>query len=191
MYFHLCEKFSNIMSVQKLFDPKSIDLREELLAPLIESYRNHYVVDLSDTAANDATLKTLAYRWRVRSFNFSKTDITDAGLVHVGQHKDLRLLDLSHTRVGDEGLKSLEVLKNLLSLDLSDTRVTPSAAKRLAERMPKTKIVHQGLLRDKSMSPSVLVRFIEGFSKIPLPLPLGQAFRRIKRCADRDFESER
>jgi Leucine-rich repeat (LRR) protein len=56
--------------------------------------------------------------------DFSRTEVTDADLVHLKRLTSLRVVDLSGTRVTDAGLEHLKGLTRLFSLSLVGTQVT-------------------------------------------------------------------
>jgi internalin A len=64
-------------------------------------------------------------------------DVTDFGMVHVGQIKSLETLSLVKTGVTDEGLRDLEGLENLRVLQLDNTTVSKKAVEALRQKLPK------------------------------------------------------
>lgn len=81
-------------------------------------------------------------------------NITDAGLVHVGNLKHLRYLDLSSTKIGDAGVAHLRHLSNLEHLDLMHyTKITNAGLAHLVGlnkleylRISFTKVGDRGLV---------------------------------------------
>ncbi len=61
---------------------------------------------------------------KVRRLVLSKTQVTDAGLVHLKRFHKLEDLELEHTQVTDAGLQHLKGLVTLQILYLNDTQVT-------------------------------------------------------------------
>ena len=61
---------------------------------------------------------------QLRVLSLAKTNVTDAGLIHLRGLSQLVGLDLSQTKVTNTGLVHLEGLKHLDSLGLADTQVT-------------------------------------------------------------------
>ncbi|MBL4886165.1 MAG: hypothetical protein JKY95_16740 [Planctomycetaceae bacterium] len=76
----------------------------------------------------------------VQSVDFSRTGITDAGLVHLKGMTNLEYLDLEGTKVSDAGLVHLKGLTGLRRLHLEDTKVTKEGVKELQTALPKCKI---------------------------------------------------
>ncbi|MFI5382045.1 MAG: hypothetical protein ACHRHE_22345, partial [Tepidisphaerales bacterium] len=68
------------------------------------------------------------------------TQVSDAGLVHIGELKGLQCLVLSGPKVTDAGLVHLKQLKSLQWLDLHYTKVTEVGAKALQASLPGTTI---------------------------------------------------
>lgn len=69
---------------------------------------------------------------KLREFTLLDSQITDAGLKHIGQLRQLKSLNLSaflHSNITDTGMKELERLNELETLDLSGTRVTDAGLK--------------------------------------------------------------
>ena len=67
------------------------------------------------------------------SVNLTKTQITDAGLVHLKGLTKLKGLDLDDTRVTDAGLVHLKGMTELTWLGLSETQITDAGLAHLTE----------------------------------------------------------
>ncbi len=76
--------------------------------------------------------------------NLNRTQVSGTGLLHLKDCKNLIHLNLSVTQVGDAGLVHLEGLSNLVWLDLRGSKVTEARVKKLAEKLPQCKIIHDG-----------------------------------------------
>lgn len=87
-------------------------------------------------------------------------NITNAGLVHLGNLKQLRDLDLGATKIGDAGLAHLRDLSNLERIDLQHyTKITNAGMSHLAGlhklkylRMSFTKVGDRGLVHLERLS---------------------------------------
>jgi hypothetical protein len=86
-------------------------------------------VELGSSATDAARLTGLT---ELRYLFLYNTQITDAGLVHLGGLTELRLLYLGHTQVTDAGLVHLAGLTELRRLHLSNTQVTDAGLIHLA-----------------------------------------------------------
>ena len=92
------------------------------------------------TQITDAGLAHLGGCHQLQDLNLAGTQITDAGLVHLEGLTHLELLDLSETKVTDAGLNRLEGLPRLRSVDLSFTDVTGEGVRRLQQALPQCSI---------------------------------------------------
>lgn len=95
-----------------------------------------------DAAFGDEELARLApLRDNVETLNLGRSQITDAGLAHVGEMKNLVWLDLSNTAVTDAGLEHLSGLPLLHYLNLYGTAISDNGLKHLSG-MPNLRRVY-------------------------------------------------
>jgi Leucine-rich repeat (LRR) protein len=71
----------------------------------------------------------------------NETGINDAALEHLCGLKNLARLELRQTQITDAAAESLGGLKRLKVLDVGQTEITDAGAKRLANSLPRCKIV--------------------------------------------------
>jgi hypothetical protein len=76
----------------------------------------------------------------VVDFNFSDTEVTDAGLAHLQGLASLQGLDLSNTQVTDAGLAHLQQLKSIRWLFLRNTEVTDAGVAKLRNALPNCRV---------------------------------------------------
>ena len=88
------------------------------------------------TDVDDAGLIHLAGLTGLKTLVLNHTHVTDAGLVHLRSLGNLQSLDLGDTEVGDAGLENLTRLRKLRELIMLDTRVTAEGAKKLVQALP-------------------------------------------------------
>ena len=75
--------------------------------------------------------------------DLSRTNVTDAGLVHLKGLTNLELLYLGNNKKNtDAGLEHLKGLASLQRLFLEDTKVTDEGVKKLQTALPKCRILH-------------------------------------------------
>lgn len=96
------------------------------------------LADLEDlqlvrTQVTDAGLVHLKQLTRLSSLYLNGTQATDAGLVHLEGVSWLHYLDLSGTQVTDEGLRHVKDHTTLRELELKDTRITDNGLECLKE----------------------------------------------------------
>ena len=72
----------------------------------------------------------------LKQLDLSRTQVTDAGLVHLSRLKNLEQLWLSGTSVTDAGLLHLSGLKNLKIVETRNMGVTAEGATRLKSELP-------------------------------------------------------
>jgi hypothetical protein len=121
-------------------------------------------VYLARTNVSDADLKQVSYLTDTKFLDLSRTQITDAGLVHLASLSKLEGLYMSGVKVGDSGLASLAGLRDLKSLDLTETLVTDRGLVHL-KRLTKLEALHvngtgvtaQGISELKKSLPTVNV----------------------------------
>ena len=68
------------------------------------------------------------------------TQVTDAGVVHLGGLTSLRFLHLNNTQITDAGLVHLKALTSLQVLSLDNTQVTDAGVAKLKEALPDCRI---------------------------------------------------
>jgi hypothetical protein len=100
---------------------------------------------LESMPLTDAALGPLAKQAsQLELLELARTQVTDAGLAHLGGLSKLEYLDLSGTAVSDAGLPSLAALGQLTELRLRGTKVTPRGTALLRRELPKCIIVGPG-----------------------------------------------
>lgn len=103
--------------------------------------------------ARDAHLKMLLNPEFPFALSLWGSQVTNAGMKHVGTFKTLVVLDLRGTDVTDAGLKELRDLKNLAALDLAYTSVTAVGLKELKPcRNLTTLVLPETLLTDATFA---------------------------------------
>lgn len=70
------------------------------------------------------------------SIDMPRTNVTDAGVAHLGKVTSLRSIRLYDTKVGDDGIAHLHGLKNLRMIILKRTHVTHIGADKLQAALP-------------------------------------------------------
>jgi Leucine rich repeat len=96
-----------------------------------EGYGNARSLVLVERAIGPSQLAPIGNLARLEYVDVSKTNITDADLVHFKGLRQLDYLDLSGTAITDAGIKHLQPLSRLRRLDLSGTKVTDGGLKHL------------------------------------------------------------
>ncbi|MBC8877245.1 MAG: PD40 domain-containing protein [Planctomycetes bacterium] len=91
-------------------------------------------VVLEGPKVNDASLVHVKALTEIKSLVLWKTDVTDAGMVH--------LRDLRQTKVSDKGVLMLKELTRLRTLQLEDARVTAKGVETLRKALPNCRISH-------------------------------------------------
>jgi uncharacterized protein YjbI with pentapeptide repeats len=110
---------------------------EEL--PQVARLSDLKVLRLRGATVSDDRLACLA-GLKLERLDLSRTNITDADLVHVGRLAEMRHLDLSSTTITDAGTAHLAGLANLESLNVVDTRITGFGLAAL-RRLPSMKVL--------------------------------------------------
>jgi hypothetical protein len=100
-------------------------------------------IRLSEAPVVDDQLVAFRAWPSLKKLSLDVTQITDAGLVHLGVLKRLEELDLSGTKVEGPGLIRLKSLQSLQMLDLKKTQVTGAGLENLAG-LPKLKTLRLG-----------------------------------------------
>ncbi len=100
-------------------------------------------VDFEKTQVTDAGLVHLKALTEIEVLDLTGTQVTDAGLVHLKALKNLQGLDLSGTQVTDIGLEGLKTLSKLQYLGLVFTQVTDEGLMKLQQALPNCEIEHQ------------------------------------------------
>jgi Leucine-rich repeat (LRR) protein len=94
-------------------------------------------VDLRDASqVTGAGLKHLGGLTELEILFLCNTGVTDAGLVHLRGLKKLIRLELDHTQVTDAGLEHLRELPKLVYVSLYATKVTPQGIQKLKQALP-------------------------------------------------------
>jgi hypothetical protein len=94
-------------------------------------------VNFSRSEISDAGLARLCQNAMLEQLRLQSPRVTDAGLAHVAGLKHLRFLHLLDAPITDAGLDQLHHLKQLESLYLDNTRVSDAGLARLIEAIPK------------------------------------------------------
>ncbi len=94
-------------------------------------------VRLSRTAVTDAGLVHLGNLAELKAVYLDDTQITDAGLRHVAELAGLKTLSVNYTRVGDAALEHLKGLGQLGSFELLETDVTAAGLRKLEKALPQ------------------------------------------------------
>lgn len=100
-----------------------------LLTPGGIDFRQQFTTFLDVT---DAQLLACTDPSIVQNLSLGRTNVTDAGLAHLGQFKRLEWLDLSLTKVSDNGLAQVDQLAKLHQLFLEGTGVTSASIPAIA-----------------------------------------------------------
>ena len=107
-----------------------------------------------DAVAHLAKLPHLRRLELLYSEGFAGANITDAGLMRIGEFHQLTHLNLVGAKITDEGLSHLSQLSQLRHLQLANSTVTLSGVQRLQTELPKCEIVSHtvgiGTQRDRS-----------------------------------------
>jgi len=86
-------------------------------------------VDLSATAANDATLAEVGRLRGLEELKLDRSRITDRGLASLRGLEKLRVLSLRYCQISDDGLAAVETLpRKLEELALTGARITDASA---------------------------------------------------------------
>lgn len=112
-------------------------------------------VNLLETAANDQDIARLLEVTQLRSLLLSRTQVTDAGLVHLKHFKRLEWLYLEGTQVTDAGLAEIAEMTQLKSLIVSDTQITDAGLVHLA-RLKQLRILSIAWTQIKGTEPGHL-----------------------------------
>jgi Leucine-rich repeat (LRR) protein len=88
-------------------------------------------LSLARSQVTDAGLVHLKGMSNLKGLCLYETQVTDAGLTHLAGMTDLRSLRLSGTQVTDVGLAHLKQLTSLSSLNLNETQVTDAGLEHL------------------------------------------------------------
>jgi len=95
---------------------------------------------LSDQKITGETLAVIKGSEKIVELNLRGTEVTDAGLQHVGTLKNLKKLHLEKTKVTDAGLKHLAGLDSLEYLNLYDTGITDAGLEPLKKMKSLKKV---------------------------------------------------
>ena len=98
---------------------------------------------LSDTQVSDAGLEHLGGVAELWLLDLHNTRITDAGLKYVKQIAGLERLYLGSTSISDAVLKHLKKRTQLEMLDLTGTKVSEAGVHDLQKTLPNTEIFHR------------------------------------------------
>jgi hypothetical protein len=98
-------------------------------------------LDLTSTAADDETLRSVGRIKSLRTLSLSGTKVGDAGLSELKELTNLRELYLAGIPMTDAGLAQLENMQNLEVLDVSNTNMSGAALAPL-ERFAKLRLLH-------------------------------------------------
>ncbi len=95
------------------------------------------------TIITDDALKHVAGLTQLRSFSVNcARDITDAGMIHLGELVELRALRLATTRVSDERIDDILRFRKLEMLDVRGTEISDEGIERLQAELPNCRILH-------------------------------------------------
>ena len=94
-------------------------------------------INFSRTEITDAGLERLSHMERLEQLRLASGRTTDAGMACLGKLEHVRFLHLIDMPITDAGLDHLHALKSLESLYLDGTRVTDEGIERLVAAMPK------------------------------------------------------
>jgi hypothetical protein len=94
-------------------------------------------INFSRTEITDAGLERLGQMERLEQLRLASGRTTDAGMACLGKLQQLRFLHLIDMPITDAGLDHLHALKSLESLYLDGTRVTDEGIERLVAAMPQ------------------------------------------------------
>jgi Leucine-rich repeat (LRR) protein len=98
---------------------------------------------LDRTQITDAGLVHLRGLTKLEVLNLSRSPSIDgSGLVHLKDLTNLKVLYLASTQITDAGIMHLKDLTNLEYLSLYDTQVTDEGVKKLQDALPNCKIDH-------------------------------------------------
>ena len=116
--------------------PPVTDTDLRYLSEHADKLRSLHELNLAGTEITDAGLKHLGgeegERWQhVAVLNLSRTKVTDAGLECLDGFSHLSVLDLYETRVTDAGLAHLNRCSRLRTLNLANTEVTDAGLEHL------------------------------------------------------------
>ena len=100
-------------------------------------------VDLSRTQVTDAGLQHIGKLGRLTHLNLNRTEVTDSGIKHLAGLRSLEWLNLYGTKVTDACLPDLAKHKKLTALYIWNTAITDAGADKLRKALPKTKIVRE------------------------------------------------
>ena len=110
------------------------------LEPLVPVAPQLAWLDVSKTQITDAGLAHIGKLTNLTRLHLEKTGITDAGLPHIAKLEKLEYLNLYGTKVSDAGIANLKGLKNLKKLFLWQTAVTDKGAADLKSALPNCDI---------------------------------------------------
>jgi len=101
---------------------------------------------MSNTNANDETLKTIAQCTNLVKLFLDGTTVTDNGLQYVITLPNLRYLNLVNTKVTAQGILQLKTMPKLASLYLYKTKVAKSDWTTLQKAFPKVQVDSGGYI---------------------------------------------
>ncbi|MCI0704487.1 MAG: protein kinase [Planctomycetia bacterium] len=120
----------------------------------------------------DEDLKLVAQLSELDLLGLNKTQVTDDGLKHLVTLKKLRRLELAYTSVTDTAIETLVGLNSLTELNVKNTKLTEPGLKKLAEKLPGCKIIHDGgtieptVVADPDRKAAEYVLFIGGIVRV-------------------------
>ena len=88
-------------------------------------------INFSRSEITDAGLEHLKGLTSLQTLKLNDTQITDAGLEHLKGLTELKYLNVNETKITDTGLMYLKGLTNLQGLDLTDTTITDAGLEHL------------------------------------------------------------
>jgi hypothetical protein len=109
------------------------------------TWMNGYVRLLSFSSSpmpGDDDLEPLDALSGLRYLTLNRANVTDAGMVHLGNLRKLEHLLLSGTRITDAGLVHLHGLKNLKHVNVTNTGVTDQGVADLRQAVPGVVVDH-------------------------------------------------
>ena len=106
-------------------EPLSIKVQPKYPIPDLPAARigGPPVVDSIRAKFGNADLELIETFYQLQHLNLAKSNVGDAGMVHLQNSRLLRTLDLSNNNVSDDCIPHLRVLSHLLELNLSNTNV--------------------------------------------------------------------
>jgi serine/threonine protein kinase len=100
---------------------------------------------LQNAHVTDAGLAGAPELPSLEALEFDAAPIGEVGLQHIGACKGLVRLAFAHMRIGDQDVTDFANLSKLARLTLQETDVTPAGVAALQAKLPKCKIVWEGV----------------------------------------------